>query len=82
MSSFQRTFKFGKQVKDSGLNPVNWGGQALESTYRLKTAPPRGHCELAHCPDAESMISSSTIPAFTSSLILGAWSGPPISTFD
>jgi hypothetical protein len=46
-----------------------------------KTASPRGRCELAHCLDAESMISSSTIPAFSSSLVLGAWSGPPSSTF-
>jgi hypothetical protein len=32
-----------------------------------------------HCLDAESMISS-TILAFSSALILGAWSGPPSST--
>jgi hypothetical protein len=48
----------------------------------LKTASPRGRCELACCLDAWSMISSSTIPAFSSSLALGARSEPPSSTFD
>jgi hypothetical protein len=46
-----------------------------------ETASLLGHCELAHYLDAESMISS-TIPAISSSLILGAWSGPPSNTFD
>jgi hypothetical protein len=48
------------------LNLVRGGGQALKSTYQLKTASLQGHCELVHCCDAESMISSSTIPAFSS----------------
>jgi hypothetical protein len=39
-------------------------------------------CELTHCLDAEYIISSSTIPAFSSSFVLGTWSGPPSSTFD
>jgi hypothetical protein len=56
--------------------------QALECTYWLKTASPQGRCELAHCLDPESIISSSTILASSSSLVLGAWSEPPSSTFD
>jgi hypothetical protein len=83
MSSFQHTFQFGEQVSQMGLNPVNSGGvRALECTYRLKIDSWRGHCELVHCLDAESMISTSTIPAFSSSLVIGAWSGPPSSTFE
>jgi hypothetical protein len=35
-----------------------------------------------HCFDAESMISFSTISAFSSSLILRAQPGPPSGTFD
>jgi hypothetical protein len=66
-----------------GLNLVEKGVvRMLECTYQLKTASPRGRCELAHCLDAEFMISSSTIPAFSSSLFLGLWSGPPSSTSD
>jgi hypothetical protein len=65
------------------LNPVNRGGvRALECTYRLKIASPRGHCELVHRLVAETVISSSTGPTFSYSLVLGAWSGPPCSTFD
>jgi hypothetical protein len=37
---------------------------------------------MTHFLDAESTIYSSTISAFSSSLILGAWSGPPSNTFD
>jgi hypothetical protein len=40
--------------------------RALECTDQGKTASPWGRCELAHCLDAESMISFSTIPAFSS----------------
>jgi hypothetical protein len=66
-----------------GLYPVNRGGDgALEYTYQLKSASPREHCELVHCLDAESIISSSTSLTFSSSLTLKAWSGPPSSTFD
>jgi hypothetical protein len=62
---------------------VNRGGvRTLECTYRLITASLRVCSELTHCLDAEPMISSSTILAFSSSLILEAWSGPPSSTFD
>jgi hypothetical protein len=68
---------WGKGKSHRGLNLVNGGVGALECTYRLKTASPRGRCELVHYLDAESMIFSSTIPAFSSSLVLGAWSGPP-----
>jgi hypothetical protein len=83
MSFFQSTFQCGEQVKVTELDPVNKGGvRALECTYLLKTASPQGHCELAHCLDVESMISSFTIPSFSSSLVLGAWSEPQSSTFD
>jgi hypothetical protein len=61
------------------------GGEMFEHWNAFiwqKTASPQGRCELAHCLDAESMISSSTIPEFSSSLVLRAWSGPPSSTFD
>lgn len=65
-----------------GLNAVNRGGvRALECTYWLKIASWRGCYELVHCLDAEYMISS-TSPTFSFSLVLGAWSGPPSSTFD
>jgi hypothetical protein len=46
-----------------------------------KTDSPRGRNELAHCIAAESMLSSSTIPAFFSLTRSRAWSGPPSSTF-
>jgi hypothetical protein len=46
-----------------GLNPVNRGSFGVqECTYHLKIASPRGHCELTHCLDAESTISSSVSP--------------------
>jgi hypothetical protein len=54
----------------------------MECTKQQKNALPRGRYELAHYLDAESMISSSTIPAFSFSLILGAWLGLPSSTFE
>jgi hypothetical protein len=75
----------GNREKSQGAKSGECGGggvRAQECIYRLKTASPRGRCELVHCLDAESMISSSTIPAFSSSLFLRAWSGPPRSTFD
>jgi hypothetical protein len=79
MSSFPTHYSEKSQVAKSG----EWGGvRVLECTYRLKTASSRGRCELAHCLVAESMISSSTIPTFSSSLVLRAWSGPPSSNFD
>jgi hypothetical protein len=43
---------------------LSYAFRALEWTYKLKTASPRGHCELAHFLDAESLISSSTVPQF------------------
>jgi hypothetical protein len=76
---------WGTGKSHSGLYPLNKGSggvQALECIYWLKTASLRGRYELAHCLNTESMISSSTIPVFSSSLILRAWSGPSSSTFD
>jgi hypothetical protein len=69
--SFQCTVQFGEQVKLQRAKSGEWGEgwvRALECTYQLKTASPRGHCELAYCLDAESMISSSTVLAFSSHL--------------
>jgi hypothetical protein len=42
----------------------------------------RGHCELAHYLDAESVIYSFTFPVIFSLLNLRPWSGPPSSTSD
>jgi hypothetical protein len=53
--------------------------QVMECAYWLKTASHQECCELTNCLDAESIISSSTIPAFSSSFVLGTWSEPPNS---
>jgi hypothetical protein len=65
---------FGTGESQTGLNPLNKGAvRALECTHRLITASRRLRCELKHCLDAESTISSSTVPGFLSSLVIGAW---------
>jgi hypothetical protein len=75
---------WGTDKSHRGLNPVNKGGgcSSTEMNLSAKSVFPRGRCGLAHFLDAESMISSSTIPAFSSSLVHGAWSGPPSSTIN
>jgi hypothetical protein len=57
------------------------GVLALECTYRLIISL-RGRCEQAHCHFAESITSPSIVPALSSSLVLGALTGPPSSISD
>jgi hypothetical protein len=72
---------WGAGKSDTDLNSVSRAGEgrgglgALECTYMLKVSW-RGPCEPARYLAAEFMSSSSTVPAFSSSLPLGARSGP------
>jgi hypothetical protein len=69
MSCFQRTVQF---LEHKGLTPRNRRG-----VWALEWPSRRERCKVAHCPDAESAISSYTIAASSSSLILGGRLGPP-----
>jgi hypothetical protein len=72
ISSFQRIPHFGAQVSHRRLNSVNGEGVGtLECTYRLKIAPRWRHCKLEHCLVAGHVISSSTIPVISFSIVLG-----------
>jgi hypothetical protein len=64
---------WGTGKSHSGLNPLNKGEggvEALECIYWPNTTSLQGCCELAHCLDTNYMISSSIIPAFSSSHVL------------
>lgn len=72
-----------KYISHREHNPAIKGGvRALECIYHLKIASRRGRCELALCLDADFTIPFFIIPSYSCLLFLGAWSGPPCSTFD
>jgi hypothetical protein len=75
-------------MKIKGAKSSEWegwdGGKCLSTGMHLsvRNCFAMMACDMSHDLDAESITSSSRIPTFSFSLILGAWSGSQSSTFD